>query len=228
MVPLLVVPALGQLGPLIRAGDVRVEVGGVIRQRFDLQLLGLHHLAHHLRFDASQQLFRQGIHLLPEMFAGQVAGREAHQPRQVSLRGPAGKCALAPRCASPSDDPGQQRFAHGKAIPLLYPVAVVLQRPINVPGHVQLAGQCTQGGHRAGTDGSDLERGALTLDQTQHVLGSPQMNQYAQAWLAVLAKGLDDAVIASSVRLISLEGSHGLRIGKTNSTLSTIISDQEL
>src|ERR1035437_89470 len=65
------------------------------------------------RLPITQFLYRHGVHLIPEMLAGQLEGCEVHQIGQMGGLGPIGKSALAARGAGARDNGGDQGLGHG-------------------------------------------------------------------------------------------------------------------
>src|ERR1035438_8540465 len=111
--PLLVLSALGQFRAQVGAGNVRIKVGRIVRQRLQVELFDADHFLHQFLLDVGQLLHRHGVHLIPEMLAGQSGGCEVHQIGQMSRPGPIGKGALAARSAATRDHGGHQGLAYG-------------------------------------------------------------------------------------------------------------------
>jgi hypothetical protein len=63
-----------------------------------------------------------------------------------------------------------------------------------------------------GGDRGHSHVGALIASQTQDVFDAAKVSDHAEAWFTVLAKGLDDAVIAMPVGVVGLKRRHQLGI----------------
>jgi len=139
--PLFVMPTLRQFRFRVGAGDVGIEVGGVVGQGARVQLFDADELAHNGLLDVAQQRRRQGVHLVPEMLTVQSRGRKVHQLGQAGGLGPSGESAFAARRAGPADHACQQGLAHAETIPFLHPATRLLQCLVDLAGDVQLLRQ---------------------------------------------------------------------------------------
>src|ERR1039458_4002940 len=139
MAPLFVMPTLRQLRSRVRAGNMGIEVGGVVGQGSWLELFDADDLAHNCLLNGAQQGHRQGVHLVPEMLTVQILGRKAHQLGQGGRLGPSRKSAFAAWRASAADHACQQGLPYAEAIPSLPPPACLRQCPVDLAGDIQLS-----------------------------------------------------------------------------------------
>jgi len=65
-----------------------------------------------------------------------------------------------------------------------------------------------QGGDGARAERRDFDVRTPILSQAQDLFDATQVGHYAESRLAILAEGLDDAVVAVAVGLVGLEGRH--------------------
>lgn len=110
--------------------------------------------------------------------------------------------ALTARCAGSAENADHQTLPHGKAIALLYPMARPFQCSVDLAGDIQLLCQTQQRRHRPCCSRRDFEVGVLLLCQAQDVLDADEVGDHPETRFSVLTEGLEDAAIASSVRLI--------------------------
>ena len=108
-----VVAALGELRLGVGGGDVGVEVGGVVGKSLNLERFAAHDLADQILFDEGEGFDGQGMHLIPEVLAGESGSGEAHEVGEVSGLGPLREGAFAARCAGAGEDGGEDGFADG-------------------------------------------------------------------------------------------------------------------
>ena len=201
-------PSLRQVRPLIRAGNVGIEVSCVVGQSLELQLLDANDFPHQSLFDLGQFLRRHNVHLIPEVLAGEIGGGELHQFRQIRCAGPIGKGSFAARGTGARDHGSHQRLAHGESGTDL-DFAASGDRPIDLPGHVQLLGQTEQRCHRTGGNRGDPYRNfGVQLMTVQNIIYAPEMSEDANGRFTFLAEGFDDAVVADTVRVVGLKRCH--------------------
>ena len=199
-----------------------IEVRGVIGQRLQLQLLHADHLAHQFLFDDSQLVHRHGVHLIPEMLARQIGGREVHQLGQIRRLGPIGKSAFAARGAGTRDHGGYQGLAHCQCIANLH-LALRGNGTVDPAGQIEFLHQPVKRCHRTCRNRRDLHRYfVVLLMQLQDIVDATQMSQDANRRFAVFAERFNDAVILNAVRLVGLKGSHQLRIYMIERSLSIV------
>ena len=80
---------------------------------------------------------------------------------------------------------------------------------MNAGGEVEFEGQVVDG-----ADGGELKGDRmLLLMELEDIVEASEMGEDAETGFAVLAKGLDDAVVADAEGRVGLQGSHILRIG---------------
>ena len=80
------------------------------------------------------------------------------------------------------------------------------QNGIDAGGEVEFDGQTVQGGDGSGADGGELKGDRmLLLVELRDIVDAAEMGEDAEGGFAVLAKGLDDAVVVDAVGLISLK-----------------------
>jgi hypothetical protein len=202
---LLVMPALRQFRPLIRAGDVGIEVSCVVGQSLELQLLDANDFPDQSLFDLRQFLQWHDVHLIPEVLAGEIRGGELHQFRQIRCASPIGKGSFAARGAGARDHGGHKRLAHGESGTDL-DFAARGDRPVDLPGHVQLRGQTDQSGHGARGNRRDFYGNfGVLLVSVEHLIHASEMSKDANGGFAFLAEGFDDTVVPYAVRVVGLK-----------------------
>ena len=184
-----------------------VEIGGVVGQRLNLERFAAHHFAHQILFDDGEGLGGQDLHLIPEVLAGEGGGGEVHEVGEESGVGPLGEGAFAARGAGPGEAGGDDGFADGQAIADLNVGGG--QSGIDAGGEVEFDGQTVEGGDGSGADGGELKGDRmLLLVKLKDIVDAPEMGEDAEGGFAVLAKGLDDAVVVDAVGLIGLKRRH--------------------
>lgn len=198
--------SLRQFRPLIRAGNVGIEVGCVVGQSPELQLLDANNFPDQSLFDLRQFLQWHNVHLIPEVPAGEICGGELHQFRQICCAGPIGKGSFAARGAGACDHGGHKRLSHGEPGADLDFAASRDDRPVDPTGHVQFPGQTDQSRHSTSGNRRDLygDFGVL-LVSVEHLIHASEMSKDANGGFAFLAEGFDDPVVPYAVRVVGLK-----------------------
>ena len=111
MTALFVVAALGELRLGVGGGDVGVEIGGVVGESLNLKRFAAHDFADQILFDQGEGFDGQGVHLIPEVLAGEGGSGEVHEVGEVGGFGPIGEGAFAAGCAGAGEDGGDDGFA---------------------------------------------------------------------------------------------------------------------
>ena len=189
-----------------------VEIGGVVGEGLNGQLLAFDNGAYKILLDDGEGLDGQGVHLIPEVLAGEGGRRKAHQFGEIGGLCPVDKGASAARGAGAGQDGGQEGFADGKAVPDLDTGRG--ERGVGPVGLIELVDKMVEGGDGAGTEIREGQGdGVPVLVQLQDVIDAPEVSEDADGRFTVLAKGLDDAEVANAVGLVGLQGSLGFTYG---------------
>jgi len=197
------VSPLRQLRGVLR-GKERVEVGGVVKQRFQTHSPFFHQSPREIFFDPRQLGSVQSVQVIPEALTAQSGPGQRKQPDQDGIPIPGGELAFA--------GGGQGAVQGGEKQVLAHRRSLLSFGGLGVDGaqQVQLPSQVPEG--RSGTEiplfsaqGSSRSLG----EELEEFVGGAEMAQDAEARMAVLiAIGLDEAPVVVAAHGVGLEAWH--------------------
>jgi hypothetical protein len=197
------VSPLGQLARIVR-GKEGVKVGGVVKERPQINVKALDQPPRDVIFDLRKNRFVEVVHVVPKALTPQCGSAQREKPDQNRILIPGSKLALARRRKCAIDRGQEQVFANGSPLVPLRGMAV------DRADDVQLLSDLPKRSRRSKITLLGVERTPRRLGKpVQKLLRGAKMAHDADSRpAALIAKGFDDAPIALAANAVTLEAWH--------------------
>lgn len=194
---------LGQLGGIVR-GKEGVEVGGVVKERSQINVESFDQSPRNVVFDLREGRLLKVVHVIPKALTAQGRRAERKKPDQNRIPIPGGEFTLARRrkCAIKG---GQEHvLPDGSSLIPFRRVAVDRANDVQLPSSVPEGRSCSK------ITLLGVERASRSLGQEfEQLLSGAEMAQNADSRLSAFVPiGFDDAPVMSAANGIVLEARH--------------------